>query len=276
MTGLVDIETAMRKFLNESLGTAITTRGDSIPVPWYDEGGEYPKTVTPYGTFLFNGQAGDIFVDKSAPLAPVALEDTDVIAFAAGTSIYPVEEKDIVSITSITGTLGGTPGHVFVEDVDYETVSEDEYTTLTAINWISGGDSPDDATQFTVVYDHRAYNQIVRTFVYHDYRLMVHADKQTVGANHYPKMMVAREVANYFHALLESVRGSEIASGVKLHDSSVTQVPSFTGGEAFASQLINLRVGVTTDFVASQVGAVGKAVAIEQFPAEVGQFTLEP
>lgn len=86
------------------------------------------------------------------PYREVPTAQVDNIAFTAGVLVYDASEQDIESVVSLTGTLGGAAGHVFVEGDDY-TWDRKGFT------WTGTGDLPDNGTLVAYSYRHRLYKQ---------------------------------------------------------------------------------------------------------------------
>lgn len=109
----------------------------------------------PYGTYeLLNTSPRGPGRKQTRRATLVLVEATDTPTFTTGTMSYLLVQQDVESITTVTGTLAATPGHVFVEGTDYE-LDDDDKTLV----WLPAGDEPDNGTVFTVVYDHRKYRR---------------------------------------------------------------------------------------------------------------------
>lgn len=134
-------------------------------------------------------------VRKNTPnVTEVLTEQEDDITFVDGTLDYELSQHDAESITSVTGTLSGSP-HTFVLTTDYILLD------LKTIRWTGTGDMPDDDTEFTVTYDHRMYKRQFGADGTATYRLHIAAKQHGTGANRRGKSkmakMVAQAVSNY-------------------------------------------------------------------------------
>lgn len=78
---------------------------------------------------------------------------TDTFTYDATKDIYEVEQKDIDTVNAVEGTLNGA-AHTFTEGTDYQVISTDTNDFDNAIEWLDGGDTPDNGTDFTVDYDY--------------------------------------------------------------------------------------------------------------------------
>lgn len=120
-----------------------------------------------------------IFVDFAGSTPPSIRHDRvpvdvpvsvvgETFAFADGTTIYQVVERDILSIEEIRATVGGTPSTVIPSN-EYRTASTEFYVTKDAVEFL-GPTFPDDATSVAIDYTHRTirfdsqsrYNIMVR------------------------------------------------------------------------------------------------------------------
>lgn len=81
---------------------------------------------------------------------PLKSATAEVHTYSIGSDTYKLDFEvalDNVNLV-VTGTLSASPGHVFVNGVDYVLTSDSE------IVWQGGGDNPDDTTLFFVDYDY--------------------------------------------------------------------------------------------------------------------------
>jgi uncharacterized phage protein gp47/JayE len=72
-------------------------------------------------------------------------ETTEEQTYTKGKTIYKLTNTPVIDVKAIEGKSKGTTKKLFAKDVDYK-LTED------AIEWIGGGDTPDDNTVFTVQY----------------------------------------------------------------------------------------------------------------------------
>lgn len=154
-----DVEAALHAALPASLTIAT---GDAIELDWYNARAAIPRTrVFPHGTFRIRPEAQQGGPPKHFGTRTANASATDVITFASGTLDYLLAQRDAASITSITGTLAGN-AHTFVSGTDYSLVGSDpEDDFLDTVSWLQAGDKPDDTTQFTVIYAHRRWEDIL-------------------------------------------------------------------------------------------------------------------
>jgi uncharacterized phage protein gp47/JayE len=72
-------------------------------------------------------------------------ETTEEHAYTKGKTIYELANSPVIDVKAIEGQFKGTAKTLFAKDVDYR-IAED------CIEWIGGGNVPDDNTVFTVQY----------------------------------------------------------------------------------------------------------------------------
>lgn len=86
-------------------------------------------------------------------LPDVLVNQTIDHTYDSNTAKYSVDGSLVDGgITEVTGTLNGV-SNTFVEGADYEEWDSDGDGRPEGIEWLSGGDDPDDDTTFTVTYD---------------------------------------------------------------------------------------------------------------------------
>jgi uncharacterized phage protein gp47/JayE len=72
-------------------------------------------------------------------------EATEECTYTKGKTSYKLTSTPVIDIKAIKGKFKGTAEKLFAKDVDYKLTEND-------IEWIGGGDTPDDNTVFTVQY----------------------------------------------------------------------------------------------------------------------------
>ena len=64
-----------------------------------------------------------------------------------------VDEMDIGTVSSVTGTAGGSP-KTFINGIDFDVVDSDGDGALDGLTWKIGGTKPDNGTQVLITYTH--------------------------------------------------------------------------------------------------------------------------
>lgn len=105
---------------------------------------------------------------------------------------YALNNGEIVDIIEVVGTVGGTPGYVFLEDTDYEVVGTN------TIRWL-GATTPDDSTDFFVSYEH--YMKLVKKGIEYKDTLTIDVVAEDIkGVDYYiPGPRVVQEIARQLH-----------------------------------------------------------------------------
>lgn len=151
----------MPRLLNEEIykemPTSFSINGSTVNVPIVRgrefKGDEFPSVVL---TILdMSVPVHDSFTDVQVLGAQQVTDETHT--FSAGTLTYDLNVEDVKNIDEITGTLSGS-SHTFIKGTDYKLNVDDD------VEWLTGGDTPDDGTDFYVDYDkvmvevvHKAY-----------------------------------------------------------------------------------------------------------------------
>lgn len=214
MPGPQNIPSAIVRHLPKTL-TAYN--GDSFTIDWLDAAELVTYPDAPFGTFYIMPMAPEGPAARHGGIRYDAVSTSDVHAYSDGTITYPFSE-DPIHINSVVGTLLGNAGHTFVPGVDYvtgHTVGKDFVPTY--IKWLSGGDKPDDATNFTVTYDYPdvVTSQVSRGKITVRLTLYVSAlDNGENGASQYwPKSRLAVALGDDLFAQLRAIQGANMISG---------------------------------------------------------------
>jgi uncharacterized phage protein gp47/JayE len=117
-------------------------------------GVEDTLVIDPNNSLAVRGPGSvDIFILGSSPTTV-----SDTITRVTGEDVKVLQNQPALSISSITGTLSASPGHVFVEGVDYQ-LNKDTTSSLKnsvqaqdSIEWLGAGDKPDNGTDYIVTY----------------------------------------------------------------------------------------------------------------------------
>lgn len=108
----------------------------------------------------WNTTAGDTSTPHNAIDWSLSGDEPDILTgevatetFESGKEKYIIDDAMITDgITSVEGILNGST-HTFTEGTDFEETDVRVDGVINGIDWSIGGDSPDDATDFTVTYD---------------------------------------------------------------------------------------------------------------------------
>lgn len=211
MVGTFEIGKRLASFLPKTIEVE---NGDDIVLTWHDGMEVVAPADNPYGVFTEQGNTG---VVQNRTLSPVSVSTnaTEGITFVSGTAVYQVINRDVISVTSVTGTLAATPGHLFVEDVDYRLARSPDYWTYDRIEWIDGGDKPDNGTLFTVIYVHQLVNMNRGSERRLAYRLELFVADLASGSKGatvaYAKSRLAQQISDSLEGFLVVNRGKNLA-----------------------------------------------------------------
>lgn len=211
IAGPYDLLSAVRRALPKSLKIL---EGEQVDVEWYLQD-ELPVTQpntkgkplpNPHGVFriLAVRPRNAVAAEASTPYRLQLTDKSEAITFTTGMLSYEVTEQDIASVTSVTGTVGAVPGHVFVAGTDYT-------FAVDSIVWTSGGTKPDNGTSFTALYKHRMYypRKVMDTGV--TIRAVLKTKAFTSGGGKdYPMSMFAAVLGNSLEMKLRSMSGGRM------------------------------------------------------------------
>lgn len=261
---IVDVDKALVANLPKALKTDL---GDTVTVTgWYDEAEDTGDHALPFGTFLLVGSPPMERIDASHKRADTYTQVVDTITYTAGIDVYQVAQRDIHDVVSLTGTRSGSP-HTFVEDTDFELHVTSAYSTVDAIMWLPGGDTPDDGTAFTLTYRHTLSRLDQAQRSSRIYRLALHVKETTIGLNFYPKFRLGSMLQESLLSELGLKRGQDFAPGLRLHEAMALPPPFIADSEGVVRSAIDIRLSRYQVYPRQTVEFVGKL--------DVGT-TLEP
>jgi hypothetical protein len=241
MSGPLDLFDAISLYIPRSLqvGTGTTV---TLP-PWAIKAampeGTQPLTY-PHGVFeiltndpIYRGR-------NQKGVRSANASQTDSITFATGTLDYLLSEWDAVAITSVTGTVSGTPGHVFVANTDYTLVDADGNGAKETIRLTGGGTKPDNGTAFSVVYTHKLFSRAWANQTRIRVRCTIKAKDASVGGRHYPKEAMAFVLGESLQQQLQRKGGRALAAPPASSPTPYTE-------EAMGCYVTSSRVGYTDE-----------------------------
>lgn len=157
--------------------------------------------------------------DKGGKKVPTSKVDT--IAFATGTLRYLVTEQDIEAVQSITGTLLGA-AHTFVAGTDYTLSDDNSDGGLDTIVWTSGGDKPDNATNFVVTYTHKLYTRLWGMDGRMAVRATIRCKERSIGSRAYSREMLAETLGDALEMYLRRFSGTTLVKPPTTSPTSLT------------------------------------------------------
>lgn len=169
---------AIRETIMKNLPATVLVRSDTITTVgkvWMTEPPKvmaYPAWLVAFGTEADLTESLDEH-EENAILTEQITGESHV--FATGDQYTKLDEKDVEAVVSVTGTLAAG-AHTFVAGTDYQLVDEDEDGAKDALEWLDGGDKPDNATAVLTTYTHRLV-QPTRAHLY-DVQVIIHAVAQ--------------------------------------------------------------------------------------------------
>lgn len=126
--------------------------GEEINVNWYDELAQSETDYLPQGIVRMAGRrtlAQNLIIERGETTQDVV----ESITYDNTKSEYQVKERDIVSITSLTGFIDGA-AYTFEVNLDFVVGQSDHYDTPDKIIWLNN-EHPDHNTLFTITYKRR-------------------------------------------------------------------------------------------------------------------------
>jgi hypothetical protein len=131
---------------------------------------------------------------------------TDSDTFVSGTLSYNVVQRDISSVTSVSGTVSGSP-HTFVATTDY-TFTDD------AIVFTGTGVLPDNGTVFARTYTHRLFARRWEAAARYNVRAMLYVKdaigSAAIGGKEYPKEVLAQVLGESLEQQLRRKSGTQL------------------------------------------------------------------
>lgn len=257
---MADISALIVKEMPENLKVGADTIG---PIKWYDEDLDIEEDEFPKATFkrigrrhLAQGLQGGVYAQNTT-------SHSDVIAFVSGTNDYQVSERDIVAITSVTGTrLGGA--YTFVQGTDYERVKTDAYDTYNAVRWKDGGNKPDNGTNFTINYTRRVLDKKGLDYVKHTFRVtlkvkdLAATEKGATAAITATRLIEQMMQALEDHLSLNRGKALDALNGISLAEHMSFGPVGANPGEGFLKGVMELTIHERRLYTGAQVKTIGK------------------
>lgn len=181
--------------------------GVSVAVAWHPRRrmpqGLQPR-ANPHGVFeiLRYRPKNAVSAAGRPPYREALTAATYPFAYATGTLSYLLEEEDVAAVSSVTGTVGGSP-HTFVANTDYT-------FTVDSLVFTSGGTKPDNGTQVTVQYTHRLYYPRRAMDGVYTCRAILRCADGTFGGREYPKEALAPTLSDSLVLLMRNAANTRL------------------------------------------------------------------
>lgn len=216
MPGAIDTPALLVKHL-ATLNPLTLHNGDQVSLTWVDADEPFDTPDPPFGTFSLRGIVPLDVTRREGFLALNPVSTQDAFMYDVNEHFYTfTEDPYLLNGVTVTGTLGGSPGHVFVEGTDYVIGSvRNRDLVPTYIQWLPTGDEPDDGTNFTADYDYPEILLSTTNRGYIDARLTIYATTLMSGeqgmTEYWPKSRLAHGIGEALFQALRDTQGTNLS-----------------------------------------------------------------
>lgn len=243
------------------LPTTMRTKTDAITAfKWVDEDEDLDHGALPYGTVKHISRH-DIEGQHDWAQVQVLTDKTETIPATTAT-VYQVSERDIASVQSLDGTVGGLP-HTFTSG-EFNVVRTETYVTYDAIEFL--GPFPDNGTDIDVTYKHRQYQQVRARRLDHTFRLYIWCGPLAVGDRGvtvaYAKSRLASQLIDYLERFILPLEGVTLSSDnlVRLGAIGTPGIIGSDRADSITKGFLDVRVHEHQQVVIETVGAIGDVI----------------